>query len=120
MLRRTAISVAVGMCLTGAVWAAETGGLRISIAGTGGKPLAGATVKISSPSSLVVKTVVTESDGSVRVAGLDPATDYKVEVVAAGYTNFSASNVVVVSGQNLSLGYALGAGDVATVVVTSS
>lgn len=119
-MRQSAIAVAVGMCFIGAAWAAETGGLRISIAGNGGKPLAGATVKISSPSSLVVKTAVTEADGSVRVAGLDPATDYKVEVMAAGYTNFNASDVVVVSGQNLSLGYALGSGEVATVVVTSS
>lgn len=120
MLRRSAISLAVGMCLAGAAWAAETGGLRITIAGAGGKPLAGATVKISSPSSLVTKTAVTEADGSVRVAGLDPATDYKVEVVAAGYSNFKADNVVVVSGQNLSLGYALGSGEIATVVVTHS
>lgn len=82
MLRRSAVAVAVGMCFVGAAWAAEAGGLRITIAGAGGKPLAGATVKISSPSSLVTKTAVTEADGSVRVAGLDPATDYKVEVVA--------------------------------------
>lgn len=119
-LRRSAISLAIGICFAGAAWAAETGGLRISIADATGKPLAGATVKISSPSSLVTKTAVTEADGSVRVAGLDPATDYKVEVVAAGFSNFSADNVVVVSGQNLSLGYALGTGDIATVIVTHS
>lgn len=119
-LRRSAVSLAIGMCFVGAVWAAETGGLRISIADTTGKPLAGATVKISSPSSLVTKTAITEADGSVRVAGLDPATDYKVEVIAAGYSNFKADNVVVVSGQNLSLGYALGTGEIATVVVTHS
>ena len=119
-LRRSAVALAIGVCFAGAVWAAETGGLRISIADTGGKPLAGATVKISSPSSLVAKTAVTEADGTVRVVGLDPATDYKVEVVATGYSNFSASNVVVVSGQNLAVGYALGSGNLATVVVTTS
>lgn len=120
MLRRSAISLAVGMCFIGAAWAAESGGLRISITGASGKPVAGATVKISSPSSLVVKTAVTEADGSVRVAGLDPATDYKVEVVAPGYSNFSAKDVVVVSGQNLSLGYAMGTDAVQSVVVTGS
>jgi hypothetical protein len=119
-LRRSAITLAVGVCIAGAAWAAETGGLRISIAGAGGKPVAGATVKISSPSSLVAKTAVTEADGSVRVTGLDPALDYKVEVVAAGYKSFSATNVAVVSGQNLSLGYALGTGNLDTVVITSS
>lgn len=119
-LRLSAVTLAVGIVFAGAAWAAETGGLRISIAGAGGKPVAGATVKITSPSSLVGKTAVTEADGSVRVSGLDPATDYKVEVVASGYTAFSAANVVVVSGQNLSLGYVLGTGNLDTVVVTSS
>lgn len=121
MLRRSAISLAVGMCFIGAAWAAESGGLRISITGPAGKPLPGATVKISSPSSLVTKTVVTEADGSVRVAGLDPATDYKVEVVAPGYSNFSATDVVVVSGKNLTLGYTLGTDNAPQqVVVTGS
>ncbi len=119
-LRRSAVAVAISMCFVGAAWAAESGGLKISIAGTNGKPLAGATVKISSPSSLVTKTAVTEADGSVRVSGLDPATDYKVEVVAPGYTTFSANDVIVVSGQNRNLGYAMGTGGVQTVVVTST
>ena len=125
MLRRSAISVAIGMCFVGAVWAAETGGLRISITGAGGKPVAGATVKISSPSSLVTKTVVTEADGSVRVAGLDPATDYRVEVVAPGYTTFSATDVSVISGANPLVSYSLagtgaGADSSQRVVVTGS
>ncbi|WP_188827303.1 carboxypeptidase regulatory-like domain-containing protein [Massilia psychrophila] len=120
MLRRSAISLAVGMCFIGAAWAAESGGLRIKITGAEGKPVAGATVKISSPSSLVTKTAMTEADGSVRVAGLDPASDYKVEVVAPGYSAFSAADVVVVSGQNLSLAYPLGNDNVQRVVVTSS
>ncbi len=125
MLRRSAISLAVGMCFVGAAWAAESGGLRINITNATGQPLAGATVKISSPSSLVTKTAVTEADGSVRVAGLDPATDYKVEIVAPGYSTVSAADVVVVSGQNLALSYPMGlagasGSDVQRVVVTSS
>ena len=119
MLRRSAISLAVGMCFMGAAWAAETGGLRITVTGPQGKPVAGATVKISSPSSLVSKTAVTEADGTVRVSGLDPATDYKVEVVASGFSNFSAKDVAVVSGQNPVLSYALSEGQ-QQVVVTGS
>ncbi len=119
-LRRSAVALAVSVCIAGAAWAAETGGLRISISGSNGKPVAGATVKISSPSSLVAKTAVTEADGSIRVTGLDPATDYKVEVVAPGYTTFNANNVAVVSGQNLSVGYALGSGQLESVVVTGA
>ncbi len=120
MLRRSAISVAIGMCFMGAALAAETGGLRIAITAAG-KPVAGATVRISSPSSLVTKTAVTEADGTVRVAGLDPATDYKVEVVAPGYSNFVANDVAVVSNTNPTVAYSLG-GDTGAqqVVVTGS
>ena len=117
---RSLIAVAAGLCLAGAALAAETGGLRITITGSNGKPLSGATVKISSPSSLVAKTAVTEADGSIRIGGLDPATDYKVVVIAAGYSDFKADNVAVVSGKNLSLGYALGNDKLETVVVTGS
>ncbi|WP_200934157.1 TonB-dependent receptor [Massilia sp. Leaf139] len=93
----------------GAALAAETGGLRISITNPQGAPVAGATVRISSPSSLVTKTATTEADGTVRVAGLDPATDYKVEVIAPGYSNFTATEVAVVSNQNPIVAYTLGA-----------
>jgi hypothetical protein len=119
-MRQSAISIAVGMCFMGAAWAAESGGLRISITGAQGKPVAGATVKVSSPSSLVTRTAVTEADGSVRIAGLDPAADYKVEVVAPGYSGFSARDVAVVSGQNPSLSYSLDTSATQQVVVTGS
>ena len=111
ILRRSAISVAIGMCFMGAALAAETGGLRISITSPQGKPVAGATVRVSSPSSLVTKTAITEADGSVRISGLDPATDYKVEVVAPGYSNFAATEVAVVSNQNPVVSYTLGSAD---------
>lgn len=119
-LKRSALTVALGMCFVGAAMAAESGGLRISITGNGGQPLAGATVKVSSPNSLSSKTAVTEADGSVRLTGLDPATNYTIEVIASGYDNFSANNVAVVSGKNLSVGYALGVGSLDTVIVTGT
>ncbi|MEZ5545340.1 MAG: TonB-dependent receptor [Lysobacteraceae bacterium] len=111
------LAVALSMCFAGAALA-DTGGLRISITSSSGTPVAGATVKVSSPSSLVTRTGVTAEDGSVRLQGLDPATNYTVEVVASGYNDFSASNVAVVSGKNLSLGYVLGIESLDTVVVT--
>ena len=108
-LKRSALTLALGMCFVGAAIAqSSSGGLRISLTGNSGQPLAGATVKVSSPSSLVAKTGVTGADGSVNLVGLDPATNYTVEVIAPGYNNFSASNVAVVSGKNLSVGYSLG------------
>jgi hypothetical protein len=119
-LKRSALTVALGMCFVGAALAAETGGLRITITGTDGAPLAGATVTVSSPDSLVTRSGVTEADGSVRLQGLDPSTNYTVVVDAPGYDNFSASNVAVVSGKNLSVGYALGVASLDTVIVTGA
>src|SRR3546814_79549 len=119
-LKRSALTVALGMCFVGAAIAAETGGLRITISGSDGQPIPGATVSVSSPDSLVSKTAVTAADGSVRLTGLDPATNYTVVVDASGYGDFSANNVAVVSGKNLSLGYALGATTLDTVVVTGT
>lgn len=120
-MKRSALTLALGMCFIGAAIAqSSVGGLRITITGNGGAPLAGATVKVSSPSSLVSKTGTTSADGSVNLVGLDPATNYTVEVIAPGYENFSAGNVAVVSGKNLSLGYALGVTSLDSVIVTGS
>lgn len=86
-LKRSALTLALGMCFVGAAIAqSSSGGLRISLTGNSGQPLAGATVKVSSPSSLVAKTGVTGADGSVNLVGLDPATNYTVEVIAPGTT----------------------------------
>ena len=116
-MRRSMLATALSMCFAGAALA-ETGNLRISITNPSGAPIVGATVKVSSPSSLVSKTGVTGADGSVRLQGLDPATNYSLEVVASGFSDFSASNVAVVSGKNLSVGYVLGEKSMETVVVT--
>jgi len=51
-LKRNALAAALGMCFIGASIAAETGGLRITITGNDGLPVAGATVRVSSPDSL--------------------------------------------------------------------
>src|SRR3546814_7381371 len=46
-LKRSALTVALGMCFVGAAIAAETGGLRITISGSDGQPIPGATVSVS-------------------------------------------------------------------------
>lgn len=92
---------------TTALAQSQTGSLRIAVTGDSGQPLSGATVTVSSPDSLVTRTGVTDAEGRVRIASLDPATNYTVTVAAAGYSEFSASNVAVVTGRDLSLGYVL-------------
>ncbi|WP_395942646.1 carboxypeptidase regulatory-like domain-containing protein [Brevundimonas sp.] len=109
---------------TTALAQSQTGGLRIAVTGSAGQPIAGATVVVSSPSSLVSRTAVTDADGRVRVSGLDPATNYTVSIDAPEYSNFSAGNVAIVSGRDLSVGYSLadrsGATDLGDIVVTGT
>src|SRR3546814_20000848 len=97
------------MCFVGAAIAAETGGLRITISGSDGQPIPGATVSGSSPDSLVSKTAVTAADGSVRLTGLAPATNYTAGGDASSYGDFNGHNVAAVTGKNLSLVSAPGA-----------
>ncbi|MEQ1730607.1 MAG: TonB-dependent receptor, partial [Vicinamibacterales bacterium] len=98
----------------------QTGALSVTVRGDTGAPVSGATVKVSSPDSLVARTGVTGADGSARIAGLDPATNYTIEIAASGFSTFNTSNVAVVSGRDLSLGYALAtAGDVVVITGTS-
>ena len=125
-LKRSALALALSVCFVGAAIAADSGGLRITISGADGQPVAGATVTARSPSSLSSKTGVTDQNGNVNLVGLDAATNYTVEVVAAGYSPFNASRVAVVSDQNLSVGYVIGragssdATNLDAVVVTGS
>jgi hypothetical protein len=124
------LSVAAPLALTAIVSAVptvasaqqQTGALRITVRGNNGAPVSAATVTVSSPDSLVAKTGTTDQDGRVRISGLDPATNYTVKVSAGGYTDFSGSNVAVVSGKDLSVGYALAsdANAVEEIVVTGT
>jgi len=105
---RVALGAAMGMLVTGAALAqSQTGALRVSVAGSGGAPVAGATVTVRSPDSLVARTGTTDGEGRVRISGLDAATNYTVSVASPGFSTFSASNVAVVTGKELSVGYAL-------------
>ena len=118
---RAALGLAISFCVAGVALAqSQTGALRVTVQGTDGTPLSGATVVIRSPSSLTTKTATTDASGQVRVSGLDPATNYTVAVASPGFADFSASNVAVVSGKDLSVGYALASADnaVEEIVVT--
>lgn len=123
-MRHAALAVALSMCFASAALAQQAGGLRITINGSDGQPVAGATVRASSPDSLVSKTGKTDANGELRLLGLDPATNYTVQVTAAGYQDLNANNVAVVSGKDLSVGYVLGGSAGATtldaVVVTGA
>jgi len=103
-----ALGAAMGLFIAGSAMAqTQTGALRVAVTGNDGQPLSGATVVVSSPDSLITRSGVTDATGRVRVAGLDPAQNYTVEIAAPGYAEYSASNVAVVTGRDLSVGYVL-------------
>lgn len=110
LMALTAVPVIALMAPTTAMAQSQTGSLRITVTGDGGQALSGAAVTVSSPDSLVSRTAVTDADGRARVSGLDPSTNYTVQVAVNGYNDFTASNVAVVSGRDLSVGYALVSG----------
>ncbi|MNS44347.1 TonB-dependent Receptor Plug Domain protein [compost metagenome] len=103
---------------TAALAQSQTGSLRVTVQGDTGQPLVGATVTVSSPNSLVSKSAVTDSTGRARLMGLDPATNYSVQIEADGYASYNADGVAVVSGKELAVGYALGATTVDDIIVT--
>ena len=114
LLALTAVPAVTLLMPTTAMAQSQTGTLTIAVTGDDGQPLGGAAVTVSSPDSLVTRTGVTGADGRVRLGGLDPATNYTVVVDAPGYNQYTASNVAVVSGRDLSLGYVLISGSGAT------
>jgi hypothetical protein len=109
LMALTAVPAITLLAPTTAMAQSQTGSLRVAVTGDNG-PLAGATVTVSSPDSLVTRTGVTDADGRARISGLDPATNYTVQISAQGYSDFSASDVAVVTGQDRSVGYALASG----------
>lgn len=50
-----------------------------------GKPVAGATIRITGPTLMGERIVVTEDDGSFRVTKLPPGINYSVSVISEGY-----------------------------------
>ncbi|WP_197493173.1 TonB-dependent receptor [Woeseia oceani] len=90
---------------TGAL--ADTGTLRVSVTDASGNPLAGATVTASTSESLAQKSAVTDSNGEVRLAGLDPSDAYVVTINADGYQPIRNENVLVVSERTFNLPYTL-------------
>ncbi|MBC3766905.1 TonB-dependent receptor [Neptunicella marina] len=114
----TAIAVAATLGVSATAFAAETGGLKITIVNAQGQPVAGAKVMVSSPESLVSKEAVTDAEGVVRLTGLDPSNKYEVDVTGNGFEPFEANNLRVTTGKVLSFSYAVGDSGIEKIAVT--
>jgi hypothetical protein len=86
---------------------ADTGALRVNISDADGNPVTGAVVTASSPDSLVSKSGVSDENGDVRLAGLDPADNYAVTVAAEGYNPARNVDVLVISERTLNLPFTM-------------
>lgn len=92
---------------------ANSGGLRVKVTDTAGSPVAGAKVYVHTPDSLIKKTAVTDESGLVRILGLDPSSNYKVEISRDGYAPVTTEKVLVITGKSGDLSFQLGSAQAA-------
>lgn len=93
-----------------------TGSVSGLVLGSNGKPVAGATVKVSS--GQISRTGLTDANGTFRFGLLNPG-NWSVQVSAGSYQNSNAS-VLVTTNENQALTLRLASVDSATVTVSSS
>ena len=105
--KRSVAAVAVTAVLSMSTAFADTGGLKFKVTDSAGKPVVGASVNVHTSESLVSRKGVTDSNGYLRLTGLDPSTKYEVEISGQGYTTLSRENVRVVSGKSFNVNYKL-------------
>lgn len=96
VFRRSALTVALGMCFTGPVWAQSAAGSVF------GQAAAGATVVIENPETGFRREIAVPADGSFRATAIQPGT-YRVTVRGADGTTKVRENVVVNAGVGTSL-----------------
>ncbi|WP_133478115.1 TonB-dependent receptor [Cognatilysobacter segetis] len=103
VLRRSALTVALGMCFTGPVLAQSASGNVF------GQAAAGSTVLVESPETGFRREVTVSSDGTFRLTALQPGT-YRVTVRGADGQTTVRERVVVNAGVGTSVDFAAPAG----------
>ncbi|WP_457934704.1 TonB-dependent receptor [Pseudoalteromonas sp. SCSIO 43210] len=101
------IAIAASISISSTAFAADTGGLKIRVTDKQGNPVAGATISVQSPESLVSKKGVSDSAGYVLLRGLDPSSKYVVDITGNSIQPFEAKNVRVITDKNLNLNYSV-------------
>jgi len=106
MLKRTsALVAAMLIALTSSAFAqvATTGTIQIVVADKDGGRLPGVTVTAEAADSVTKRTVVTDTAGTALLEALAPSSQYKVTVVLPGFADLVRSEILVRSGQTVSL-----------------
>ena len=121
-VRSVVLAAVTFLCLAISTAAyADTGALRVSVADEDGNPVVGASVSARTADSLTAKAGVTDENGELRLAGLDPSNDWVVTVNASGYQAVRNEDVLVVSERTFDMPYVLaaaGAVDIEEIVVS--
>jgi hypothetical protein len=79
----------------------STGTLLGVVRGEGGKPLAGATIEVSSSVLLQKRVATTDERGNWRLPLMPPGSDYVIVASYKGYLNRKAENVYMPAGQSI-------------------
>lgn len=110
MLKRTSVLVAA-MCLalTGPAFAqvATTGTIQVVVADKDGGRLPGVTVTAEAADSVTRRVVVTDTTGTALLEALAPSAQYRVSMMLPGFADRMQQNVLVRSGQTVSLSITL-------------
>ncbi len=95
-----------------------TASLSGNVTNTDGKPLSGATIKISYTNAGINKLTVSQSNGAYFVPNLKVGGPYQITVSYTGYISKTEDNITLELGQNTTVDFKLKAGDVNLETVT--
>ena len=90
----------------------ETGTIEIIVQDQGGLAIPGATVTATAADTVTKRDAVTDSEGRALLVGLAPSTQYVVTTEIAGFRPARNENVLVRSGQTVTLRVGLAVGGV--------
>ena len=122
MFRRAVYTLACVLAITvpAAAQVTSTGTVQITVVDTGDARLPGVTVTATAPDVVTTRTAVTDGQGVALLTGLAPSTAYTVTASLSGFQDFRQENVLVRSGQTVSLQVALPLAGVAEAITVSA
>src|SRR5690606_483404 len=105
MFRRAVYTLAIVLAIVApaAAQVTSTGSVQITVVDSGDARLPGVTVTASAPDVVTTRTAVTDETGVALLTGLAPSAQYTVVASLQGFQDFRQENVLVRSGQTVTL-----------------
>jgi hypothetical protein len=122
MFRRAVHTLAcvLAMSLPAAAQVTSTGTVQVTVVDSGDARLPGVTVTATAPDVVTTRTAVTDGTGVALLTGLAPSNQYTVTAALQGFQSFRQENVLVRSGQTVTLQLTLPLAGVAEAVTVSA